>query len=132
MTLPWSKLPRVLAGDPRVTLLSPEGACAYLAARLLADDHGSVGCVGGRDAAGTLAAVVAKHRAGDSEWARRAVDECVEAGLLDPCDDGTVLRVVDWLADGAPVPVAAAADAPAHRAPGRPLKGSAPIATLSH
>lgn len=131
MTLPWSKLPRYLAGDPRLTLLSPEAACAYLAARLLADDYGSLWCVGNRDAVGTLAAVIARQRPGDPAWARRAVYECVAAGLLDLCDEGAAMRVVDWLADGAPQAAGPAAPAErpgdAKRAPGRPRKGAAPM-----
>jgi len=127
VTLPWSKLPRSLAGDPRLTLLSPEAACAYLYARLLADDYGSLWCVGDRDAAGTLAAVIATKRAGDPGWARQAVNECVAAGLIDLCDDGATLRVVDWLADGAPVQPVDDRPAQAARGRGRPPKGSAPM-----
>ena len=137
MTHPWSKLPRSLAGDPRCTLLSPEGACAYLAARLLADDQGALWCVGDRDASGTLAAVIAPKRAGDPGWARAAVEECVAAGLLEVGNDGAALRVIDWLDETtSAAPVAAeSADGtivgertigPA-RAPGRPRKGSAPM-----
>ena len=131
MTLPWSKLPRSLAGDPRWLLLSPEGACAYLAARLIADDAGALWCVGDRDPSSTLAAIIATRRPGDAAWALRAVEECVDAGLLDV--EGETLRVVDWL-DGAPqeptrgLAMAAANEdaAPTARRPGRPRSGDAP------
>lgn len=130
MTLPWSKLPRSLAGDPRFTLLSPEGSCAYLAARVLADDRGALWCVGDRDAVGTLAAIIAPKRGGDPAWARAAVEECVEAPLLEVGNDGASLRVIDWLdaPDTAPSPVAAVdrRGTPARR-PGRPAKGAAPM-----
>ena len=95
MTLPWSKLPRSLAGDPRWCLLSLEAACAYTTARLIADDAGAVWGVGSRDALETLAEMIASRRAGDPQWALSAVAECVDVGLLE--DHGNALRVVDWI-----------------------------------
>ena len=120
MTLPWSKLPRSLAGDPRWLLLSPEGVCAYDAARLLADDDGALWCVGDRDAAGTLADVIARRRPGDVAWSRRAVEECIKAGLLDA--EGDVLRVVDWIGDGPQEPRPRRAPAEPQATPAVPEK----------
>lgn len=119
MTLPWSKLPRSLAGDPRWCLLSLEAACAYTTARLIADDAGAVWGVGSRDALETLAEMVASRRAGDPQWALSAVAECVDVGLLE--DHGNALRVVDWI-DGP------ANDRPA---PATTAEASAPVATSS-
>jgi hypothetical protein len=123
MTLPWSKLPRSLAGDARWLLLSPEAACAFAAAWLLADDAGALWAVGDRDAAGTLADLVAPRRPGPAAWARAAVAECLAAGLLQVTADGAALQVADWLDGGAPV--APAAD---RRSPAAPTAPQAPAA----
>lgn len=133
MTLPWSKLPRCLVADPRYTLLSVEGDSAYAMARYLADDAGQLWGVGDEDASATLAAVVARKRPNtDPKWATAAVAECVARNLLTVTDDGTGLRVVDWLLDSLAVadvgpPIARPSSAP--RAPGRPRHGAAPMSS---
>lgn len=119
MTKPWSKLPRALAGDPRVVLLTAGGELAYWRARVLADDAGALWCVGNRDAVATLAGVLAGKLG--AERALAAVRECIDAGLLES-EGGSALRVVDWLDDGADTGEGASAPG---RAPGRPRHGAA-------
>ena len=132
MTLPWSKLPRSLAGDWRLTQRSPEALAAFVLAWLAADDDGIVWPAGSTTAGVALRKQVARHRPGDDLWALDAVAELVEADLLEDAGDGA-LRIVDWV-DGPQEPDArpasTSADAPPDgptRRPGRPRKGDAPI-----
>ena len=98
MTLPWSKMPRALRGDWRLTQRSPEAIAAFFLAWLAADDDGSIGPAGSTPAVEALAAQLSTHRPGDPlGWAVEAVAECLDAGLLESLDDGDALRVVDWL-----------------------------------
>lgn len=138
MRRPWFKQSRQLANDLRYLLLSVEGALAYHAACLHADDEGTLWCVGDRDAVATLARLLVSRRPGaDPAWSLAAVEEAVDAGLLDVSADGTVLRVVGWVDDApgaapeprreAPTADDIAAAAAAKRKPGRPLKGAAPM-----
>ena len=131
MTLPWSKMPRALRGDWRLTQRSPEAIAAFFLAWLAADDDGSIGPAGSTPAVEALAAQLSTHRPGDPlGWAVEAVTECLDAGLLESLDDGDALRVVDWLdapAMPAPEPTTSPeGDRPAaeKRAPGRPRSAS--------
>lgn len=131
MTLPWSKMPRALRGDWRLTQRSPEAIAAFFLAWLAADDDGSIGPAGSTPAVEALAAQLSTHRPGDPlGWAVEAVAECLDAGLLESLDDGDALRVVDWLDAPAqpsqgPQP-SPEGDRPAaeKRAPGRPRSAS--------
>lgn len=133
MTLPWSKMPRALRGDWRLTQRSPEALAAFVLAWLAADDDGMVGPAGSTAAVTALAAQLSTHRPGDPlGWAVEAVTECLDAGLLESLDDGDALRVVDWL--DAPTTLPPGPSAPAEgdravtakRAPGRP-RSAAPM-----
>ena len=131
MTLPWSKLPRSLRGDWRLTQRSPEALAAFFLAWLAADDGGTVGPAGATRAVDALASQLSTHRPGDPlGWAVEAVRECFDAGLLESLDDGDALRVVDWLdAPAAPQEPTAGPTgtrpASGPRAPGRPRKADA-------
>ena len=136
MTLPWSKMPRALRGDWRLTQRSPEAVAAFFLAWLAADDDGMIPPAGSTPAVEALAAQLSTHRPGDPlGWAVEAVTECLDAGLLESLDDGDALRVVDWL-DAPAQPSQEPQPSPegdrppaAKRAPGRPRSDNATTAS---
>ncbi len=135
MKRPWFKQARHVATLAGYLLLTVEGAFAYHTACLHADDEGIFWSAGHRDALETLAALLMARRPGIGPgWAKLAVEDTVDNGLLEPSADGTLLRVVEWVHDGpsestsrhATTADEVAAASP-RRAPGRPRKGALPM-----
>ena len=132
MTLPWSKMPRALRGDWRLTQRTPEAVAAFFLAWLAADDDGAIAPAGSTPAVEALAAQLSTHRPGDPlGWAVEAVTECLDAGLLESLDEGEALRVVDWV-DAPAMPAPEPSPSPEgdrhaaeKRAPGRPRSATA-------
>lgn len=130
--MPWSKLPRSLRGDWRLTQRSPLALAAFLIAWLAADDLGTIHPVGAVTAREALVAQLLTHRPGDRTWAWEAVGECITAGLLVESEDGLALHLADWIHDGSaervePANTVRQPAGAADRRPGRPAKGSAPM-----
>lgn len=124
--MPWSKLPRHLRGDWRVTQRTPLALAAFFLAWLAADDHGVIPAVGSLSAREALVAQVATLPGVTREAAWEAVGECLTHVLLE--EDGLVLVVVDWVREAGETRGPAAGPAPTEpRKAGRPLKGAAPM-----
>lgn len=139
MKRPWFRQSRGIAANTGYQLLSVEGVLAYHTACLHADDEGIFWSAGNRDVLDTLAGLlVARRPAIGPGWAKAAAREPADLNLFDVSEDGTLLRIAEWVADappaGAPEPRRAppsadevASAATARRAPGRPRKGALPM-----